>query len=687
MAAKKEWSLAFQIGAKLKSNYPAAFKNAEKHMAALNKAASNTGKAWNNFTKKTLSTAKWAAGIGAATTAVAFKLADSAAIYGDALENTAKQLGMTTDGLQAYQYAAQKAGMDTKTFDGAVQNYRASLARMAATPDAGKPLAEFGLSAKKLYAMQPEKAFMRVADYMNKMSDPAKKAKLAATLFGQTAGPKMAALMAQGSKGMEAALEEAKKLGLIMDEESIRQSKSFVLAKQQMTGAMVSLKNTVGVQVMPYFTEAFELSRDAIIANIPAVKEFVSTALDRLKASLPVLKEWGLAVLGMARQVWGMVTRVKDMVGGWERAAKIGVIIYGMITAWRLAVVAINAMKAAYVAMKMVHAVVVGWKIKDKAETIALKALYAKDAIVRGIVTAKTWAFVAAQKVATAAQWLFNAAMSANPIGLIIAAVVALAAGFVVLYKKCEGFRNIVNAMGKSVVDVFVWIYDSVSSVLKGLVDGIMAMVTSAGVIVAKIPKFFSEAFSGALKTGVDFVNNILNKFKPLTDFFGKIGDKVSKIFGGKKTMQVEVAATQAAASNTALPGHADGGIYTRPHIASFAENAPSVPEAAIPVENTPQSYSLWKKVGEMAGFVSPQGTSMPVTSKSVESNEVSMNNSVGSPIQITVSVPITINGNATGETAKTLEKTQQDLASTIKKAVVSALAEEKRKGGRLSYA
>lgn len=43
----------------------------------------------------------------------------------------------------------------------------------------------------------------------------------------------------------------------------------------------------------------------------------------------------------------------------------------------------------------------------------------------------KEIAMSVAQKAVTAAQWLVNAAMNANPIGLIIAAIVALIAEFV----------------------------------------------------------------------------------------------------------------------------------------------------------------------------------------------------------------------------------------------------------------
>ena len=51
-------------------------------------------------------------------------------------------------------------------------------------------------------------------------------------------------------------------------------------------------------------------------------------------------------------------------------------------------------------------------------------------------------AFKAAQEGATVAQWLLNAAMNANPIGLIIGAITALVAAFVVLWNKSEAFRQ-----------------------------------------------------------------------------------------------------------------------------------------------------------------------------------------------------------------------------------------------------
>lgn len=76
-----------------------------------------------------------------------------------------------------------------------------------------------------------------------------------------------------------------------------------------------------------------------------------------------------------------------------------------------------------------------------------------------GIVRAATAAW-------TAAQWLFNAALSANPIGLVVIAIAALVAGFVWLWNNSEGFRNfwigLWDAIQVAVEPVVSWVRDTV---------------------------------------------------------------------------------------------------------------------------------------------------------------------------------------------------------------------------------
>jgi phage-related protein len=87
-----------------------------------------------------------------------------------------------------------------------------------------------------------------------------------------------------------------------------------------------------------------------------------------------------------------------------------------------------------------------------------LAGAYAKTAISAGLAATRTAmvtvaqnAGVVATRIITAAQWLWNAAMSANPIGIVIAIIAALVSAIVIAYQKSETFRNIVQAVWKGI--------------------------------------------------------------------------------------------------------------------------------------------------------------------------------------------------------------------------------------------
>ena len=64
-------------------------------------------------------------------------------------------------------------------------------------------------------------------------------------------------------------------------------------------------------------------------------------------------------------------------------------------------------------------------------------------------------AVTAAINIAKTAFMLFNAVLALNPIVLVISAIVALIAGLVLLYKKCDWFRNLVNGIFEWIVNFF----------------------------------------------------------------------------------------------------------------------------------------------------------------------------------------------------------------------------------------
>jgi len=93
----------------------------------------------------------------------------------------------------------------------------------------------------------------------------------------------------------------------------------------------------------------------------------------------------------------------------------------------------------------------------------------------------KAWA--AAQAIATAAQWAFNVALSANPIGLVVIAVAALVAGLVILYNKVDWVRDMFKQFLKpleKVMDGIGWLADKLGLVSKEMDDNFTPSVDEA---------------------------------------------------------------------------------------------------------------------------------------------------------------------------------------------------------------
>ena len=143
----------------------------------------------------------------------------------------------------------------------------------------------------------------------------------------------------------------------------------------------------------------------------------------------------------------------------------------------------------------------------------------------------------AATKVWTAIQWAWNAAMTANPIGLIIVGIAALVAGLVVAYKKSDTFRAIVTTSLHAVGAAFSWLWGAAKAVFGWLKDhwyliaGILGgpFVGAIAVIIHNWDSIRKGVVEGADKV-VTFVKGLPKK---MLDALGDLG-KILLDAGGK---------------------------------------------------------------------------------------------------------------------------------------------------------
>ena len=117
------------------------------------------------------------------------------------------------------------------------------------------------------------------------------------------------------------------------------------------------------------------------------------------------------------------------------------------------------------------------------------------------------------------AMMLLNVAFSVNPIVLIIAAIAGLVAGFIILWNKCEAFRNFWIGLWEGIKRVFASVVDFIKNNWKA----ILLMLVNP--------------FAGAFKLLYDncegfrnFIDNFVNVIK---NFFVNMGNKIKEVVVG----------------------------------------------------------------------------------------------------------------------------------------------------------
>lgn len=162
--------------------------------------------------------------------------------------------------------------------------------------------------------------------------------------------------------------------------------------------------------------------------------------------------------------------------------------------------------------MKTIFSVVasiIGFITQWKTELGLLAGVVAVSTIAFNLHAIGIWAIAGAIKVVSAVtkvwegvQWLMNAALNANPIGLVITVIAALVAVVVYCWNKFAGFRAFILTMWSVMKDFGNIIKEYVIDRMKTLLSGI-------GKIGSAFAKLFNGDFKGAWKSTVNGVKDI----------------------------------------------------------------------------------------------------------------------------------------------------------------------------------
>lgn len=231
------------------------------------------------------------------------------------------------------------------------------------------------------------------------------------------------------------------------------------------------------------------------------------------QALLPTYAKLQQALL----KIIGFLSKHKDVV------QKVVAVVAGLA----VGVLALNvAMTVGGAVTKAYTAVTTLFSLAQKAATAA--SLGTRLGLVA--LAAQTVITSAVTKAAAAAQWLLNAAMSANPITLVILAIVALVAVFVVAWKKSETFRAIVIGTWNAIKAASVAVFNFLKGFIKGVWSVIKTVFTTYFNIYKAIVTTVWKVIKSVVTTSVNAVKSVI------TTVWNAIRTATDKVWSGIKT-------------------------------------------------------------------------------------------------------------------------------------------------------
>ena len=169
----------------------------------------------------------------------------------DALAKTASKIGTTTEALGGLRYAAQIAGIETRTMDMALQRFTRRTAEAAmGTGEAKGAIKELGINAQELNRMPLDKRMVVLANAFEDVTSESDRLRLAFKLF-DSEGAALVNVLAQGGDGLKEMLGEAKALGLTMSGTAAKGVEDTVDSLTKLSGLFKGVTDQVVAALAP----------------------------------------------------------------------------------------------------------------------------------------------------------------------------------------------------------------------------------------------------------------------------------------------------------------------------------------------------------------------------------------------------------------------------------------------------
>lgn len=369
-----------------------------------------------------------------------------------------------------------------------------------------------GLNANNMFAQfaaggnTAQAAFFQTVKALNAIQDPVKKNTIGVALFGTMFEDLEAGILNNFSNISGAAIDAT---------ETLRQIERV---KYNDVGYAISqIGRTFETALIP----SAEAAGQAIFDKMPEIQASIAKVMPTVSA---LGAAFAAAIPGIIDAVGSAAGVLKDfgsvVAGNWDIIRPILLTAGGLFATIKLVEFAKNtyAVGKAITQLTLAYGRLYVAKAKDMIQTAQIYAIYAKDAIAKGLVTARTYAAAAAQAaqtvatvawttvctIATTATTALGAAVAflTSPIGLAVAAIAGLIAAGVWLYKNWDTVKAKAVEIGAFLGNKWAEIKNTVSGYVGQLGDF--------------VSNVWTKIKDGAISLGTGVKDAFVNAFAPI---------------------------------------------------------------------------------------------------------------------------------------------------------------------------
>jgi len=205
-----------------------------------------------------------------------FNMAKEAAAAADELVTLSAQMGVSTQTLQEFQYAAELVDVDVSTLQGSLTKLTVNMASASeGNEKAQKAFSDLGISITNADGSlrKADDVFLDAIDALGKIQGQTERDAAAMDLFGKSAQT-LNPLIDQGSQALKDLAKEANATGYVLDDISLNKLTAMDDALVKLDKTQESFRKRMAAEFAPYVTEAiekvtkmFQLLGDAVVQS------------------------------------------------------------------------------------------------------------------------------------------------------------------------------------------------------------------------------------------------------------------------------------------------------------------------------------------------------------------------------------------------------------------------------------